>query len=609
MVPDRQIIIRVKLAGCGFLNNIILAKKFFVLYGLCEQQLSKQVHYDFGLRNILSVLRTSGSVKRSNPDDSENLIIMRVLRDMNLSKLVDEDETLFLSLVNDLFPGLTAKKATYPNIESAIDQQLTENNLINHPMWTLKVIQLYETARVRHGIMVLGPTGTGKSRCISTLLKALSACGDPHKEIRMNPKAITDYQMFGRLDVATNDWTDGIFSSIWRKTAKKKGESIWIILDGPVDAVWIENLNSVLDDNKCLTLANGDRLAMSPTCKLAFEVHNLRNASPATVSRCGMIYVGVTALTWDVVLQSWFKTRSPAELAILQPLFNNSYGAINSFLFIECHPKVVIATISYVINVTTLLSELIPKTDNNKTTVSSTHLERLYIFSVMWSLGALLELDERKKLQCFFMEKFPALNFPKLDSNSLDTIYEFFVNDSGEWAHWKERVPTWVYPQDSTPEFSSIIIPTVDNVRTEFLIDIGGKQNKSVLLVGEPGTAKTVTMRKFLAKLNPETHLFKNMSFSSATSPMNFQRTVESYLDKRMGSTYGPPAGKKMTLFIDDINMPEINAWGDQVTGEIVRQLMECAGFYSLDRPGNFYFVIYVLALIFNFSLILYFFR
>ncbi|XP_048268511.1 dynein axonemal heavy chain 8 [Bombus terrestris] len=587
MVPDRQIIMRVKLAACGFKENLLLARKFFTLYKLCEEQLSKQVHYDFGLRNILSCLRTLGAQKRANPTDSEETTLMRVLRDMNLSKLVDEDEPLFMSLIEDMFPGIKLRVQTYKDLQKAIANATAALGIMNHAEWNLKTIQLYETSLVRHGLMVLGPTGSGKTMCMWALMKALTEMGMPHKEVRMNPKAITASQMFGRLDVATNDWTDGIFSTIWRRsTQTKKTENLWMVLDGPVDAVWIENLNSVLDDNKTLTLANGDRIIMASNTKLVFEPDNVDNASPATISRMGMVFISASVLKWTPILQGWFKTQPPAQVEVLNNFFNKIYNDAHTFVQTKLPTTMHLLEALYIRQCIDLLDGLLGTNKDTAKTLPEYHIEKIFLFSLMWSLGAVLELDERNALQEFLLNHQSKCNWPKCKED--ETIFEYLVSDDGQWIHWSEKVPEFIYPPDEVLKYYTILVPNIDNARTLFLIDIIAKQGKAVLLIGEQGTAKTVMIKSFMSHYDPEEHLFKSFSFSSASTPNMVQRVFESYVEKRVGTTYGPPGGRKMTIFIDDINMPEINEWGDQITNEIVRQLMEYKGFYSLDKPGDF---------------------
>jgi len=593
MVPDRQIIMKVKLAACGYQENDPLSKKFFVLYALCEQQLSKQAHYDFGLRNILSVLRTAGTSKRANPEKSEVFLMMRTLRDMNMSKFVAEDVPLFLSLIDDLFPGLKAERASFPDINKALEKVVLEKGLQMHKTWLDKCIQLYETYLVRHGIMLVGPTGGGKSAIEECLAGALTELGTKHVIWRMNPKAITAPQMFGRMDAATGDWTDGIFAVLWRRAAKNKNQNTWIVLDGPVDAIWIENLNTVLDDNKVLTLANGDRILMSAAMKAFFEPENLANASPATVSRAGIIYVSDVELGWEPVMKSWLARRDPSEAAILQPLFDKYVNRMLDFIRLNLKPVMSNEQVCQVNTLATLLNGHVKAfKDLGKPMTDPVHYERVFLFCLTWSLGSLLEMKERpmfdQELRSF------AANMPPRDEEA-DTIYEYLVSEEDfNWKHWKHMVPVWTYPKaEEKPKFAQLIIPTLDSVRFEKLLQLSYIVDKSSLLVGGAGTAKTSVIMQFMGKFNSESTATKTLTFSSVTTPMIFQTSLEGAVEKRQGRTFGPPGGKNMIVFVDDISMPSINDWGDQVTNEIVRQLLEQGGMYSLEKPiGDMKFIV-----------------
>ena len=171
-----------------------------------------------------------------------------------------------------------------------------------------------------------------------------------------------------------------------------------------------------------------------------------------------------------------------------------------------------------------LLEGLIPTSqDQQPITLSADHLEKLYIFALMWSVGSLLELEDRAKMEAFLTSQ-KNLALPKVKAD--ETIFEYVVNERGEWQHWSERVEEYTYPPDSVPEYASILVPNVDNVRTTFLIDTIAKQNKAVLLIGEQGTAKTVMIKGYATRYDPDKHLFKSFNFSSASTPTLFQVSI-----------------------------------------------------------------------------------
>ena len=180
-----------------------------------------------------------------------------------------------------------------------------------------KVLQLYEMMDVRHSLMLVGPPLAAKTSTYRVLAAALArqeSSSSPVVDTHViNPKSLTMAELYGSFDPISHEFSDGVLGKIFRNCANSGRLSTrqWIVFDGPIDAEWIENMNTVLDDNKKLCLLNGEGILMSENMKLIFEADDLSQASPATVSRCGMVYLEPAMLGVKSHLESWLSTLSP----------------------------------------------------------------------------------------------------------------------------------------------------------------------------------------------------------------------------------------------------------------------------------------------------------
>eukprot|EP00163_Fabomonas_tropica_P002875 TRINITY_DN1232_c0_g1_i1.p1 TRINITY_DN1232_c0_g1~~TRINITY_DN1232_c0_g1_i1.p1 ORF type:complete len:4516 (+),score=1594.38 TRINITY_DN1232_c0_g1_i1:127-13674(+) len=585
MVPDSALIAEIMLFSEGFSTAKPLSKKITTLYQLANQQLSKQDHYDFGLRAIKSVLMNAGGLKRADSEMQEDLLLLRSLRDMNLPKFIHDDVPLFMALISDLFPGLEYPQVDYGAFSQAIEAELKADGLQLNAHMISKVIQLKETMATRHGNMLVGRAGSGKSTCWSVLQRAMTRLAkeghEEYNQVRtliINPKALSLGELYGEYELATREWTDGVLSHLMRDaSADDKPDNKWIILDGPVDTLWIESMNSVLDDNKVLTLINGERIAMPDQVKLLFEVEDLAVASPATVSRCGMVYLDTTDLGWWPYVESWLQRRpDPDEADVLRKLFEKFVPKLLEFKNRECVMLIHVADLCAVTGLCNLYEALAtPENGVNKddTDFYSRMIELWFLFAAIWSIGAAVDEESRKKFDGYLRElegQFPTK----------DTVYEYYVDPKKRtWVLWEEKVPNAWKPLPNTP-FYKILVPTIDTVRNTFLVNSLTRKGKQTLLIGSTGTGKTQMIQALLPTLG-EQFLGMTVNFSAQTTSQKLQDILEGRVEKRTKEIYTPPVGKKLVVFCDDLNMPAKDTFGSQPPLELLRQWMDYGFWYD----------------------------
>ncbi|RMZ70649.1 dynein heavy chain [Pyrenophora seminiperda CCB06] len=640
--PDKELIAEVMLYSQGFSQAKELSKQVVPFFDRCSAGLSKQAHYDFGLRALKSVLVSSGGLKRARiaaQQDSQSLdeasmepqIIIQSLRETMAPKLIRSDVELMMAIQETSFPGVMYIPAPLDKLTEAIHKCAAESKLVVSDAWMTKIIQLYQIQKLHHGVMMVGSSGSGKSAAWRTLISALQAVeGVEGVWHVIDPKVMSKEQLYGTLDSTTREWTDGLFTHTLRKIVDNlRGEDSkrhWIVFDGDVDPEWVENLNSVLDDNKLLTLPNGERLNLPSNVRIMFEVETLKYATLATVSRCGMVWFSDDTVEVDMMIKNYiehlktvpFEDIEDDSVAPGQQSQKTmaTQGLIADFLHIKLtQDRFIEKALSMArkfkhimeytdIRALNTLFSLLNKACRNVLEYNvqhpdfsleddkmETYLAKKMLVALVWALVGDCPLLERKQ----FGDLIAGLTDVELPTlNESTSLIDYDVKpDKPDWDTWQSQVPHVEVNTHSVTQ-TDVVIPTLDTVRHEDVLYSWLAEHKPLLLCGPPGSGKTMTLFSALRKL-PNMQVV-GLNFSSATTPDLLIKTFEQYCEykKTLNGVQLTPTqvGRWLVIFCDEINLPAPDKYGTQRAISFLRQLVEHNGFWrtsdktwvSLDR-------------------------
>lgn len=498
-----------------------------------------------------------------------------------------------------------------------------------------KILQLYQIQTIHHGVMMVGNSGSGKSAAWKVLLQALQQVeGQEGVYHIIDSKVMSKESLYGSLDSTTREWTDGLFTSILRKIVDNlRGEDSkrhWIVFDGDVDPEWVENLNrylfhpfelentngrSVLDDNKLLTLPNGERLNLPANVRIMFEVETLKYATLATVSRCGMVWFSEDTVTSMMMVTHYLKslrmivfddldednTISSGQVSVkalstqshmaelLTQLLENDNFIVDTLTVARQYNHIMEFTEARVLN--TLFS-LLNKICRNMIEYNIQHVDfpledeqveayvsKKLLLALVWSFTGDCPLGDREifgRYACGLT----TVELPPLSEGGAIIDYDVSL-PTAEWKPWQDQVPQIEINTHSVTQ-TDIVIPTLDTVRHEDVLYSWLAEHKPLILCGPPGSGKTMTLFSALRKL-PNMEVV-GLNFSSATTPDLLIKTFEQYCEykKTLNGVMLSPTqiGRWLVVFCDEINLPAPDKYGTQRAISFLRQLVEQNGFW-----------------------------
>jgi len=423
------------------------------------------------------------------------------------------------------------------------------------------MLQLKEALDQRMGCVVVGPSGCGKTTLWSVLKAAMIKCGQAVVTHVMNPKAMPRQQLLGSMDLDTREWKDGVLTDAARKAVKEPQDvKTWIVCDGDVDPEWIESLNSVLDDNRLLTMPNGERIAFGDNVNFLFETHDLSFASPATVSRMGMVFLSDDDVDVTRLVNRWLNTQDESLRMNLSSWIDDLFFRALDYVL---NQEVVVET-TMVGTVLSGLSQIKNCADKNQ-----------FLCGIIRGLGGNLSPSARQK---FGKEVFTWGNVRPPD---LGAVLDCFIDKSGNLSSYKQASSGGVM-LESSKKWSDAVVPTINVQRTLDMIQPWIDQYQPFILVGPEGCGKNMIIREAFSKERSTqiTTLHCNAQTSSQHIIMKIQQTC-SLFSSPEGRVYRPRESERLVLYLKDINLPKPDMYSTCMLVAFLQQLLTFDGFYD----------------------------
>jgi len=336
-----------------------------------------------------------------------------------------------------------------------------------------------------------------------------------------------------------------------------------------------------MDDNKVLTLASNERIPLTPTMRLLFEISHLRTATPATVSRAGILYINPGDLGWNPQVASWIDTREvQTEKANLTVLFDKYVPPCLEVIKSKFKKITPIVENSH-INMLCYLLECLLTPQAIPLDASKEIYELYFVFCCVWSFGSALYNDQvhdyRVEFSKWWNSEFKAVKFP-----GSGNVFDYYIDtETKKFEPWTKLVEKHTF--DTDIPLQSVLVSTNETTRLRFFIDLLVEKGRPIMLVGGAGTGKTVLMNDKLNALS-DAWVVVNAPFNFYTTAEMLQSVLEKPLEKKAGRNYGPPGAKRLIYFIDDMNMPEVDEYGTVQPHTILRQYLDYKHWYDRQK-------------------------